>query len=74
LKTLARENALSFTGKQGFKAIDLSLQDAIKFAEESDDWEKNKIEFLSHTVSIDKLLGEDFARTFTELQSLKNTL
>jgi radical SAM protein with 4Fe4S-binding SPASM domain len=74
LKTLARENALSFIGKQGFKAIDSALQDAVKFAEESDTWEKNTAEFLSNTLSIDKLRGEDFAKTFPELQSLVDIL
>ena len=61
-------------GKQGFKAIDSALQDAVKFAEESDDWGKNNADFLTHTISIDKLRGEDFAKTFPELQSLVDTL
>ena len=74
LKTLARENALSFIGKQGFNAIDSALQDAVKFAEESDDWEINKDRFQSQTISIDKIREEDFARTFPELQSLVDIL
>ena len=74
LKALARENALSFIGKQGFKAIDSALQDAVKFAEESDDWEINRDRFQSQTISIDEIREEDFARTFPELRSLIDTL
>jgi hypothetical protein len=70
LKDAAKANALSFQGGQGYTAVDRSITDAIKFAGEDNTWADNKSKFFQHTLSVDKIRGEDFFKTFPELNTL----
>lgn len=71
LKDIASSKALSYISNNGTNTcIPRLLNDAVTFANESDNWDIVKEEFLKHTRSIDIIRGENFCEVFPELSSL----
>lgn len=74
LKTIAGEKARKWVSAHQNDSTCLSrlVADAIKFAEEKDQWPDFKEEFLMHTKSIDRIRDENFWKIFPELNRLKD--
>lgn len=72
LKTLASTNAEKFCSTTGalYTSISRQIRNGILFANESDDWAKEKDTFFMHTLSIDKIRGENLFKVFPELDRL----
>jgi MoaA/NifB/PqqE/SkfB family radical SAM enzyme len=50
----------------------MHLQDAIRFTNQNDDWEKEKTNFIHHTLRRDKIRNETFTKIFPELVEMLN--
>jgi hypothetical protein len=72
LKTLASTNAEKFCNTTGtlYESLSRQIRNGILFANESDDWAKEKDTFFMHTLSIDKIRGENLFKVFPELDRL----
>jgi MoaA/NifB/PqqE/SkfB family radical SAM enzyme len=72
LKAHAYNKCKSFVEKNGASWVLLNnlTTNAMNFAAESNTWEENKKTFFMHTLSTDKIRGEDFFSVFPELNKL----
>lgn len=68
LKVAAKENALLYNAEQP-SSVQRLLRDAMNFADEDNTWAENKEKFFQHTLSVDRIRGENFFKTFPELKS-----
>jgi MoaA/NifB/PqqE/SkfB family radical SAM enzyme len=74
LKIEAENKALVWADQQRNDGTSLSrlVTDAVNFAKDSDTWATNKETFMLHTGAGDKLRGENFWKTFPELNKLQS--
>lgn len=71
LKVKARKKARQFARINRGTLVERLMNDAVNFADESNQWTDSKDTFWMHTKSIDKLRKEDFFKTFPELAKLE---
>ena len=73
LKAEASEKSKSWIAKNQKIAPCMTnlLNDAVQFADIDNTWKANKEIFLQHTLSIDKIRGENFFKIFPELNTLE---
>ena len=50
----------------------MHIQDAIRFTNQADEWEKEREQFVHHTQRRDKIRGESFTSVFPELSEMLN--
>ena len=50
----------------------MHIQEAIRFTIQADDWEKEKSQFIHHTIRRDRIRGESFTKVFPELSEMLN--
>jgi len=76
LKLIASKNATEYfeAHKTESNCIPRLIQDAIKFADESDTWKDNKDTFFQHTNSLDKIRGENLFKVFPELTKIQTLM
>lgn len=76
LKPLAQEKALAWADANDNDGTSLSrlVRDAVNFANDGDDWNIVRTQFLGHTQSLDRIREESFWKTFPELNKLSELL
>lgn len=74
LKEIAKINATKFCQGNGteYRSITNLVENAIKFADESNTWASNKNLFFSHTRTLDTYRNEDIFKVFPELSRLES--
>lgn len=74
LKDIAAEKALKWAdaNKNNSTCVPNLLVDAVKFADESDQWDSVKDNFFMHTRSLDRIREENFWDVFPELSILRD--
>jgi hypothetical protein len=74
LKIDATNKAMAWANQYRDDETSLSrlVTDAVNFAKDSDTWAANKETFMMHTGSGDKIRGENFWKTFPELNKLQD--
>jgi hypothetical protein len=50
----------------------MHIQDAIRFTNQADEWNKEQANFVHHTLRRDKIRGESFIKVFPELSEMLN--
>lgn len=74
LKDVAAAKAMSWANSNmdDKTCIPRLVVDAVNFADDSDQWDTVKKQFLTHTRSIDRIRGENFWEVFPELNKLRD--
>jgi len=74
LKEEAAIKALAWVNnnKDDHTCIPNLMKDAVNFANDSDQWNQVREQFLQHVSSIDRIRGENFWEVFPELNSLRD--
>ncbi len=50
----------------------MHIQDAIRFTNQADEWNKEQANFVHHTLRRDRIRGESFTKVFPELSEMLN--
>jgi hypothetical protein len=74
LKDVAAAKAMSWANSNmdDKTCIPRLVVDAVNFADDGDQWDTVKTQFLTHTRSIDRIRGENFWEVFPELNKLRD--
>lgn len=74
LKDVAAAKAMSWANSnmEDKTCIPRLVVDAVNFADDGDQWDSVKTQFLTHTRSIDRIRGENFWEVFPELNKLRD--
>lgn len=76
LKTIAGEKALAWANSNidDKTCVPSLVKDAVNFANDTDQWNLYRDQFLMHTRSVDRIRGENFWETFPELNRLQDLM
>jgi radical SAM protein with 4Fe4S-binding SPASM domain len=76
LKTIAGEKALAWANSNidDKTCVPNLVKDAVNFANDTDQWNLYREQFLMHTRSVDRIRGENFWKTFPELNRLQDLM
>jgi MoaA/NifB/PqqE/SkfB family radical SAM enzyme len=75
--SIKKTSTIKLNGLHDFMIADdwyqaMHIQDAIRFTIQADDWEKEKSQFIHHTIHRDRIRGESFTKVFPELSEMLN--
>lgn len=74
IKIKARDDALKFVNNTNVNLLKNLVTDAVNFADDGNTWAENKKTFFLHTLSIDRIRGEEIFKIFPELKNLETLM
>lgn len=74
IKIKARDDALKFVNNTNVNLLKNLVTDAVNFADDGNTWAENKKTFFLHTLSIDRIRGEEIFKVFPELKNLETLM